>query len=134
MNKWNVFYIVGTFTLLAGFAVAQSPGIDQTKSTPAAHKVTLNLTHLTGRGFRLSAFIETGSTADVCLATYNTSTQPELLMPISCTATEYRGKHGIRLLSYLWAYPSDDFKVTITVHQLYAQYYGEPVLFDLPKQ
>lgn len=134
MNKWKMCFVAGTFTLLVGFVVAQSPEIDQPNSPQVAHKVTLNLSHLTERGFRLSAFVETGSTADVCHAAYSTTNQPEVLMPISCTPTEYRGKHGIRLLSCLWAYPRDNFEVTVSIYQPYAQYYGAPVLYDIPKQ
>jgi len=67
-------------------------------NTSGVHRVTLNGNHLLTSGFQPSAFVETGSTADVCLATYNTSNQPENLAPILCSAIEYRGKHGIRLV------------------------------------
>ncbi len=82
MSKWKVSCVVVACTLLAAFAVAQSPEIAPAKTRAAAHKVTLNATHLTARGFQLSAFIETGSTTHACLATYSGSNQWEVLMPI----------------------------------------------------
>jgi hypothetical protein len=60
MSKWKVSCVVVACTLLAAFAVAQSPEIAPTRTPAAAHKVTLNATYLTARGFQLSAFIETG--------------------------------------------------------------------------
>ena len=101
------------------------------KTIAGAHKVTLNVTHLIASGFELSAFVETGSTADVCLATYNTFNQSENVAPILCSAIEYRGKKGIRLFSYLSTHPPDDFVATLTVYHQDAQYYTAPVRCDL---
>ena len=97
-----------------------------------AHKVTLDATHLTARGFQLSAFIETGSSTDACLTTYNWSNQWEVLMPILCSPSEYGGKRGIHLVSHLDARPQDNFVVVITVYQPDAQFYGLPVTWELP--
>ena len=97
-----------------------------------AHKVALDATHLTARGFQLSAFIETGSSTDACLTTYNGSNQWEVLMPILCSPSEYGGKRGIHLVSHLAARPQDNFVVAITVYQPDAQFYGVPVTLELP--
>jgi hypothetical protein len=96
------------------------------------HKVTLDVTDLNARGFQLSAFVETGSAADLCLATYNTSSQAEVLTPILCTGAEYRGKRGLHLLTNLDARPRDNFEVVVTVYQHNAQYYGAPVPWNIP--
>ena len=135
MSKQKICGVVIACTLLVAFARAQErlevAEVAPTKTTPGAHKVTLNPTHLIGSGFQLSAFVETGSTADVCLATYNTSNQAEDLAPILCSAIEFRGKRGIRLFSSLSTHPADDFVATVTVYQQDAQYYTAPVRCDL---
>jgi|SRR5690349_11061790 hypothetical protein len=132
MSKQKICGVVAACALLVAFARAQErPEGAPTKITPGAHKVTLNVTHLIGSGFQLSAFVETGSTADVCLATYNASSQTEDLAPILCSAVEFRGKHGIRLFSSLSTHPSDDFVATVTVYQQDAQYYTAPVRCEL---
>ena len=132
MSKQKICGVVAACALLVAFAGAQErPDGAATKTTPGAHKVTLNATHLIGSGFQLSAFVETGSTADVCLATYNASNQPEDLAPILCSPIEFRGKHGIRLFSSVSTHPSDDFVATVTVYQQDAQYYTAPVRCDL---
>jgi hypothetical protein len=128
MSKQKSCGVVVACALLVAFALAQGgTEVAPTKTTAGAHKVTLDVTHLIASGFQLSAFVETGSTADVCLATYNASNQPEDLAPILCSPIEFRGKHGIRLFSYLSTHPGDDFVATITVFQQDAQYYTAPV-------
>lgn len=100
--------------------------------TIGAHKVTLNVTDLNARSFRLSGFVETGSAAVLCRATYNTSNQAEVLTPILCTGAEYRGKRGLHLFTNLDARPRDNFEVVATVYQQDAQYYGAPVPWNTP--
>jgi hypothetical protein len=132
MSKQKICGGVVACALLVALALAQGGAeVAPTKTTAGAHKVTLNVTHVSTSGFQLSAFVETGSTADVCLATYNASNQPEDLAPILCSPIEFRGKHGIRLFSYLSTHPADDFVATVTVYQQDAQYYTAPVRFDL---
>ena len=126
-----------TRTLIAVFVactqlliVARGQGSPEVTPTPA-HKLTVNASHLVGSGFQLSVFVETGSTADVCIAAFNTSNRPEDLAPILCSPIEYRGKRGVRLLSYLPAHPPDDFVAALTVYQQGAQYYGPPIRCDI---
>jgi len=133
MNK-NVLYALLACALVVRTASAQQQSVTETaraEANPSGHKITLNGTHLTNFGFRLSAFIETGSTGDLCLATYNTSNWVEGLAPILCEPTEYHGKRGIRLLSHLPAHPPDDFAVVLTVYQQDARRYAAPIRCDL---
>lgn len=133
MSK-NALYALLACALVVRTVSAQqhsAPEIAHAEANPSAHKITLNGTHLTNSGFRLSAFIETGSTADLCLVTYKTTNWVEGLAPILCEATEYHGKRGIRLLSYLPAHPPDGFVVVLTVYQQDARRYATPIRCDL---
>jgi hypothetical protein len=133
MSK-NVLYALLACALVVRTVSAQQQSVaenSRAETTPSGHKITLNGTHLTNSGFRLSAFIETGSTSDLCLVTYNTSTWVEGLAPILCEATEYHGRRGIRLLSYLPAHPPDDFVVVLTVYQQDARRYAAPIRCDV---
>ena|SRR5882672_6786151 len=130
----NVLYALLVCALVVRTVSAQQRSVTEivrAEANPSARKVTLNGTHLTNSGFRLSAFIETGSTTDLCLATYNTSNWVEGLAPILCEATEYHGRRGIRLLSYLPAHPPDDFVLVLTVYQQDARRYAAPIRCDL---
>jgi hypothetical protein len=133
MSK-NVLYALLACALVVRTVSAQQESVTEiarAEANPSGHKITLNGTHLTNSGLRLSAFIETGSTSDLCLATYNTSNWVEGLSPILCEATEYDGRRGIRLLSYQPAHPPDDFAVVLTVYQQDARRYTAPIRCDL---
>ena len=133
MSK-NVLYALLACALVVRTVSAQQQSVPENsraEATPSGHKITLNGAHLTNSGFRLSAFIETGSTSDLCLVTYNTSTWVEGLAPILCEATEYHGRRGIRLLSYLPAHPPDNFVVVLTVYQQDARRYAVPIRCDV---
>jgi hypothetical protein len=127
----HIVFVLGVLSL--GFA-AEPPAkeVAQVRAAGGANTVTLNATHLVASGFKISAFVETGSNSEVCLATYRKSSRPEELAPILCNAEEYRGKRGISIVSYLETHPPDDFVVTITVYQQDAQFYGVPIRYDVP--
>ena len=133
MSKGTLFSVFLLGVLSLAFA-AEPPAkeIAPVRSAGGANTITLNLTHLVASGFQISAFVETGSNSELCLATYNRSNRPEDLAPIFCNATEYRGKRGIRVVSYLGGHPPDDFMVTITLYQPDAQFYGMPMRYDVP--
>ena len=129
MNELKFSCVVVACILVLTFPLAQAQSLTESPAAKAtAQRVTLNVIHLTRLPFWVSAFVETRSTADACVATYNASSRVELLQPVFCDVTEFRGKRGIRLTSNLWAYPPDNFAVTITVFQQGAQYYGVPVV------
>ena len=117
--------------LVVSSAVEAGSEVAPGKNLVGAQKVSLNVTHVTASGFQISAFVETGSVADVCLVTYNTSNHPEDLAPIMCSATENHGRYGVLLSSYLSAPLPDDFVATLTVYQQDAKYYSSPVRCDL---
>lgn len=133
MSK-NVLYALLACALVVPTVSAQRQSVTETaraEANSSGYKITLNGTHLTNSGFHLSAFIETGSASNLCLVTYNTSNWVEGLAPMLCEATEYHGRRGIRLLSYLPAHPPDDFVVVLTVFQQDARRYAAPIRFDL---
>ena len=133
MSK-NVLYALLACALVVRTVSAQQQSATETaraEATPSGHKITLNGTHLTNSGFLLSTFIETGSSSNLCLVTYNTSNWVEGLAPVLCEATEYHGRRGIRLLSYLPAHPPDDFVAVLTVYQQDARRYAVPIRCDL---
>lgn len=132
MNELKFSCVVVARVLALTFPLTQAQSLTESPVTKAtAQSVTLNVIHLTRLPFRVSAFVETGSTADVCVATYDAPNRVELLQPVFCDVTGFRGKRGIRLTSNLWAYSPDNFAATITVFQQGAQYYGVPVRCDL---
>ena len=133
MSKVTLFSVCLLGVLSLAFA-AEPPAkeIAPVRSAGGANTITLNVTHLVEIGFQISAFVETASNSELCLATYNRSNRPEDLGPIFCYATEYRGKRGIRVVSYLEGHPPDDFMVTISVYQPDAQFYGMPMRYDVP--
>ena len=132
MNELKFSCVVVACVLALTFPLTQAQSPTESPVTKAtAQSVTLNVIHLTRLPFRVSTFVETGSTADVCVATYNASNRVEVLQPVFSDVTEFRGKRGIRLTSNLRACPADNFAVTITVFQHGAQYYGVPVRCDL---
>ena len=132
MSKGILFSVLTLAVLSLAFA-AEPPAkeIAPVGSTGGANTISLNVTHLVANGFQISAFVETGSNSVLCLATYNRSNRPEELAPIFCNASEYRGKRGIRVVSYLASHPPDDFVVTITLYQPNAQFYGVPIRYDV---
>lgn len=132
MSKRIVHSVIAAgFLTLALAAEPQAQELAPVGAAGGAHTITLNASHLVASGFQISAFVGTGSNSEVCLATYNKSNSPEELAPIVCSATEYRGKRGISLVSYLGTHPPDDFVVTITVYQQDAQFYGTPIRYDV---
>jgi hypothetical protein len=134
MSKRIVYGVFVLGALSLAFAEPPAKDVAPVRVAAGARTIALNSTHLVAGGFQISAFLETGSDSEVCIATYNRSNQPEELAPILCDATEYHGKRGIRLVSYLGAHPNDNFAVTISVYQEDAQFYGAPVRYDARKQ
>ena len=79
MNELKSSCVVVACILVLTFLLTQAQSLTESPATKAtAQRVTLNVIHLTRLRFRVSAFVETGSTADPCVATYNESNRVEL--------------------------------------------------------
>ena len=95
--------------------------------------VGLNSSHVNADG-NLWAFVPTGSSSGVCLATPNDSNGYGVgPSPVICIPRDFQGKKGVVLsmIPYFGPFLSD-LVLWITVYQRGAKFYGTPVLYSGP--